>query len=163
VDSRAASFDAGTITLYVNCQPVSEKTSTTITHTELAEYTYDNLRIGNSRTNVHFECAFIGAIDEVRFYKRVLSGAEICRLARTYTYPPIVMAGCGSPPDFPLHISDAVAKRPAAYQGEVFFSQPLTLPDPLPIGGEFYLSSQAGSQGLGGRSGSYPVGRCRGL
>lgn len=46
---------------------------------------------------------------------------------------------------FPLHIGDAIPVRAVAYQGEIFYTKSLQIPDELPSGGHFYFSSQPGA------------------
>jgi hypothetical protein len=43
---------------------------------------------------------------------------------------------------FPLYIGDAIPVRPVDYQGEVFYTTSVQIPDELPTGGRFYFSSQ---------------------
>lgn len=101
----AATFDAGSMRLFLNCKPVGEKVSTSVTHTELAEYPYDYITMGNHRTNALYEYGFIGSVDEVRLYNRTLSETEICQLTAdvpwTYVYLPVIMrryCDCCCPP-----------------------------------------------------------------
>ena len=58
------------------------------------------------------------------------------------TYLPLVMRDYRPPLTFPLHIGDAIAVRAAAYQGEVFYTATVPMPEPLPASGHFYFSSQ---------------------
>lgn len=58
------------------------------------------------------------------------------------TYLPLVMRNHTPPVTFPLHIGDAIPVRAAAYEGEVFYTALVPMPEPLPAGGRFYFSSQ---------------------
>jgi len=51
----------------------------------------------------------------------------------------LVPAPCLS---FPIFVSNAIPGRPADPRGETFFTTSMTVPDRLPEGGSFYLSSQ---------------------
>jgi len=42
----------------------------------------------------------------------------------------------------PLHIGDPIPARPVAYQGEVFYTTTVRIPDSLPTWGQFYFSSR---------------------
>ena len=75
----AATFDNGIMKLFVNGQLVAKKQSH-ITHTEVSEYSQDELRIGNLFTNRWAEYGFIGSIDEVRIYNRAFTDSEIQQL-----------------------------------------------------------------------------------
>jgi uncharacterized repeat protein (TIGR01451 family) len=57
-------------------------------------------------------------------------------------YLPVVMRNYTPPITFPLHIGDLIVERPVAYQGEVFYTKTLQMPDELPASGRFYLSSE---------------------
>ncbi|UCC62760.1 MAG: DUF11 domain-containing protein [Anaerolineae bacterium] len=57
-------------------------------------------------------------------------------------YLPFTGLNYTPPITFPLYIGDAIAVRPVAYQGEVFYSTPVRMPHELPSGGRFYFSSQ---------------------
>jgi hypothetical protein len=56
-------------------------------------------------------------------------------------YLPLVLRNY-SPSTFPLYIGDAIAERPVAYQGEVFYTASIQIPSQLPSGGYFSLSSE---------------------
>jgi parallel beta-helix repeat protein len=58
------------------------------------------------------------------------------------THLPLVMRGYRSPLIFPLPIGDAIPVRAVAYQGEVFYTAIVPMPEPLPSWGRFYFSSQ---------------------
>jgi hypothetical protein len=58
------------------------------------------------------------------------------------TYLPLVMRDYTPPVTFPLYIGDAIPERPVAYQGEIFYTTSVRIPDELPSGGHFYFSSQ---------------------
>jgi hypothetical protein len=64
-------------------------------------------------------------------------GAEVHRL-----YLPLVVRGYVPPVTFPVHVGDAISQRPVAYQGEVFHTTSVRMPEALPSGGRFYFSSQ---------------------
>ncbi|MGD9099252.1 MAG: Calx-beta domain-containing protein [Anaerolineae bacterium] len=57
-------------------------------------------------------------------------------------YLPLVAHDYAPPATFPVFIGDAIPDRSAAYQGEVFYSAPVRIPDELSPGGRFYFSSQ---------------------
>ena len=57
-------------------------------------------------------------------------------------YLPLVARGYIPPSRLPLSVGAAIAKRPVAYPGEVFYSTSLRMPDELPSGGGFYFSPQ---------------------
>ena len=78
----AATFDESRMKLFINGVMVAEKESTSVTHTELTEYTNDQVTIGNSWTNQWQEYGFVGSIDDLRIYNRALSQAEIGQLAK---------------------------------------------------------------------------------
>ena len=59
-----------------------------------------------------------------------------------HIYLPLIVRNYTPPVTFPLHIGDAIPQRPVAYQGEVFYTTSVRIPDPLPPGGRFYFSSQ---------------------
>ncbi|MEE9616247.1 MAG: choice-of-anchor Q domain-containing protein, partial [Anaerolineae bacterium] len=57
-------------------------------------------------------------------------------------YLPLIVRNHTPPVTFPLHIGDAIPVRKVAYQGEVFYTTAVQMPDELPSGGHFYFSSQ---------------------
>jgi uncharacterized repeat protein (TIGR01451 family) len=44
---------------------------------------------------------------------------------------------------FPIHVGNAIPTRAIRYQGEVFYTTEVRLPDEMPAGGAFYFSSQS--------------------
>jgi len=59
-----------------------------------------------------------------------------------YLYLPLIVYNYTPPITFPLHIGDAIPVRAVAYQGEVFYTNSVQIPDELPSGGHFHFSSQ---------------------
>jgi uncharacterized repeat protein (TIGR01451 family)/CSLREA domain-containing protein len=59
-----------------------------------------------------------------------------------YLYLPLIVYNYTPPITFPLHIGDAIPVRAVAYQGEIFYTNSIQIPDELPSGGHFYFSSQ---------------------
>ena len=59
-----------------------------------------------------------------------------------YLYLPLIVYNYTPPVTFPLHIGDAIPVRNVAYQGEVFYTTAVQMPNELPSGGHFYFSSQ---------------------
>jgi uncharacterized repeat protein (TIGR01451 family)/CSLREA domain-containing protein len=57
-----------------------------------------------------------------------------------HIYLPLIL--CNYPLTFPLYIGDAIAVRPVAYRGEVFYTNSVWMPDELPSSGHFYFSSE---------------------
>jgi ligand-binding sensor domain-containing protein len=64
-------------------------------------------------------------------------GAEVHHL-----YLPLVVRNYTPPVSFPVYIGDAVPARAVAYQGEVFYTTSVRMPEALPSGGRFYFSAQ---------------------
>jgi hypothetical protein len=60
----------------------------------------------------------------------------------TRVYLPLIVHTHSPSVTFPLYIGDTIPARPAAYQGEVFYTTSVQIPDELPSSGRFYLSSQ---------------------
>ncbi|MCB0194376.1 MAG: hypothetical protein KDJ65_20670 [Anaerolineae bacterium] len=58
-------------------------------------------------------------------------------------YLPAILRQSTSPTNFPIHIGNGIARRNILYQGEVFYSTSVQIPDQLPAGGHFYFSSKA--------------------
>jgi hypothetical protein len=73
-----------------------------------------------------------GAACDVGAYEAVHSALHLPLIVYNYT-PPVT---------FPLYIGDAIAERPVAYQGEVFYTTSVQIPGQLPSGGHFYFSAQ---------------------
>jgi len=59
-----------------------------------------------------------------------------------YLYLPLIVYNYTPPITFPLHIGDAIPVRAVAYQGGIFYTNSIQIPDELPSGGHFYFSSQ---------------------
>jgi hypothetical protein len=59
-----------------------------------------------------------------------------------YVYLPLAVREYVPPPTLPLRVGDAILERPVAYQGEVFYTTSLWIPNELPPGGHFYFSSR---------------------
>ncbi|MCL4299362.1 MAG: DUF11 domain-containing protein [Anaerolineae bacterium] len=60
---------------------------------------------------------------------------------RAYAYLPAIISKW-PPVTFPIHIGDAIPRRPVHQKGEIFYSQTIQLPDQLPSGGHFYFSTR---------------------
>jgi uncharacterized repeat protein (TIGR01451 family) len=54
---------------------------------------------------------------------------------------PLIIYNYTPPITFPPHIGDAVTVRAVAYQGGIFYTNSVQIPDELPSGGHFYFSS----------------------
>lgn len=59
----------------------------------------------------------------------------------TYTYLPVIISKW-PPIAFPIHIGNAILKRPVNPKGETFYSQTVQVPNQLPSSGHFYFSSR---------------------
>ncbi len=57
-------------------------------------------------------------------------------------YLPLLVRNYVPPFSFPAHIGDAIPSRQTTHQGEVFYATTIRMPENLPDGGHFYLSSQ---------------------
>jgi ligand-binding sensor domain-containing protein len=64
-------------------------------------------------------------------------GVEVHQL-----YLPLVVSNYAPPVTFPVHVGGAIPVRAVAYQGEVFYTASVRMPDAWPSGGHFYFSSQ---------------------
>jgi len=93
------------------------------------------------RTDGRFVNRFVTDWGETRDVPvaRQLAGPLDVGAAPIRLYLPIVARNYVS---FPLRIGNAVAMRPVAYQGEVFYRISLQIPTTLPSSGRFYFSSQ---------------------
>ena len=63
-------------------------------------------------------------------------------VAKTAIYLPMVALNYATPASFPVSVGSAIAQRPVAYQGEVFYTNQIRIPNQLPSGGRFYFSAQ---------------------
>jgi hypothetical protein len=61
------------------------------------------------------------------------------RIHSHHCYLPLI---CAPLVAFPLYIGDAIPKRAVVYQGEVFFTKSVQIPDDLPSSGHLYFSAQ---------------------
>jgi hypothetical protein len=97
-----------------------------------------------TRTDGRFVNRFVADWGETRNVPvaRQLAGPLDIGAARLRVYLPMIARGYTPPLTFPLRIGDAIAVRPVAYQGEVFFRTSLQIPATLPADGHFYFSSQ---------------------
>ncbi len=57
-------------------------------------------------------------------------------------YLPLIMRDYAPPVTFPFHIGNTIPVRNAAYQGEVFYTKTIQIPQDLPDNDHFYLSSK---------------------
>ncbi|MBN1979630.1 MAG: hypothetical protein JW918_19720 [Anaerolineae bacterium] len=85
----------------------------------------------------------VGGEDWIYFSFRDQAGTDHLAVSRPiyYTFLPLVLQDHPSTA-FPLHIGDAIPARSVIFQGETFYSTTLQIPNTLPAGGHFYLSSQ---------------------
>jgi len=97
-----------------------------------------------TRTDGRFVNQFVADGGEVRNVPvaRQLAGPLDIGAARLRVYLPMIARGYAPPPVFPLYVGSAIAERPVAYQGEVFYRTSVQIPATLPTGGHFYFSSQ---------------------
>jgi hypothetical protein len=58
-------------------------------------------------------------------------------------YLPLVMRNYAPPVTFPVFIGSAIPRRSVNKQGEIFYDTEVQIPDTLPEGGRFYLSSRS--------------------
>lgn len=58
-----------------------------------------------------------------------------------YVYLPVVISKWPLN-TFPIHIGDAIVRRPIHHKGEIFYSQTIPLPNQLPSSGHFYFSTR---------------------
>ena len=58
-------------------------------------------------------------------------------------YLPLILRAYTPPVSFPIHIGEAIPSRSVVHRGEVFYTTSLRMPDTLPEGGRFYLSSRS--------------------
>lgn len=75
----AATFDNGTLQLFINGKLVAQKESN-VPHTETSHYTPEDVVIGNAYS-VHSAYGWMGAMDDVRIYGRPLTATEVGCLA----------------------------------------------------------------------------------
>jgi hypothetical protein len=57
-------------------------------------------------------------------------------------YLPLILCNYTPPATIPVHVGDAISRRAVIYQGEVFYTTSVRMPDKLPSDGHFYFSSQ---------------------
>jgi hypothetical protein len=60
----------------------------------------------------------------------------------TRIYLSLVLRNYTPPATIPLHVGDAIPRRAVVYQGEVFYTASVRMPDKLPSDGHFYFSSR---------------------
>lgn len=109
----AATFNRGTMTLYLDGRLVTNRTSTTVTNTTLAEYTGDEVVVGSHRSEAY---NFDGGIDDVRIYNRALSVQEAAELYSLNAGPSVSLT---QPTDGAVYYSPpAVTAQVSAVDGD---------------------------------------------